>query len=303
MKKYLCRLKENKGNMSKEFLEIPTDLTLGKYMPSMFHKSKNNFSNILACDSTRVKLQDYEHDYINANYILGSYIATQQPKGSTINDFWKMIYQTNSCLIVNLCGNNNYLPLKGFDKYGSELYGEIFVTFKEIKKNDRIVIRHVILNMVDGDTKELYHVTYLEWPDHGVPDEDEFLKSFDEFSFMDCFSTTGLKSGPMVVHCRAGVGRTGTFIMIHYILKMVNFGKYIDPIAVVKEMRKARGEMIQGQCQFDFAVNVIIKKVSLKIGKTKKLNASCGNVLASVFQIAEVKRNKMTSSSNEILTE
>lgn len=137
-----------------EFAQIPQDLTLKKYNIARFYHDKNNFTNILSSDETRVMLSD--DTYINANFIFDKYIATQQPNYSTIDDFWQMVSETNCCLIINLCGDNNYLPLYPFV---SKSYKGIDIAIISNFDKENIQLRKIKLS--DGiKSKIIYHITF-----------------------------------------------------------------------------------------------------------------------------------------------
>ena len=248
--------------------KIPNDSTAQNYLVANIYSDKNRFYNILPSEETRVKLADVGY-YINANHILDSYIATQQPLPNTFNDFWAMVYEKNAALIINLSGFNDYLPMEC-----GRVYGEYYVRVEDITDRNLIKIRNIHITK-NNETKVIYHATFSLWPDFGIPSEEDFLKLFDAISMIDYMS----HKGPIIVHCRAGVGRTGTFILVHYILKKVNEGVFCSPVDVLHEMRRGRSGMVQEACQFEFALRVICRKLDdkqdlLQVPK-RKLSASC----------------------------
>ncbi len=296
MKSYIQDLTNNKSVLSNTFDTLEQDLTDHNYFSANTYKIKNNFNDVLAGENTRVKLQKHRGDYINANYVLQNYIATQQPNDHTIDDFWTMIYQTNSRMIINLSGNNNYLPHNYIG-----IYDDISVKIKEIKTSNYASIRNITLTQ-NNITKEIYHVTYLTWPDYGVPDENEFIKLFNEINFLDYVSNTG----PIVVHCRAGIGRTGSFIMIHHIFKKIEHRIYPDPIQIVKYMRQSRSGMIQSKSQFEFVLSVITKQLVLKLdninkGKRCNLSSSCGYEIPKKYKYNKYIKNNLSVSSEIVI--
>lgn len=221
----------NKEKLIKEYEIIPKDLTLKNYFTANIFKSKNIFDNILSSEETRVKITG--DSYINANYIFDNYIATQQPVKNTLTEFWQMVDETNSKMIINLSGDNDYLINNP--------------NVEDIFENDIYHLRIISLK------NKIYHLTFKTWKDFGVPDFFEFDKFFTIVNLLECT--------PIIVHCKAGVGRTGTFIFIHYILKNINKGIYLDLIEVVKDMRRYRCNMIQTKGQFNYAVNFISNKI------------------------------------------
>jgi len=270
---YLEEIELNKQKLINNFTKLPKDLTDQNYLISSLaiNSSKNNFNNVLVSDSTRVKLQNYSHDYINANYILKNrYIATQQPNDNTILDFWRMVIETKSKLIVNLNGSpgsNNYLSLT------EKQSNEILLDIKEIKSTDCIKIKIITIidkrscNINATDLNQMYHMyriyhlTYLKWPDFGVPNSNEFIELINITKKINSLVT----KFPIIVHCRAGIGRTGTFIMVHCVLNLLDHNLYPNLINFVKHMRYARSGMIQEVSQFEFILNIIQYKLKCKL--------------------------------------
>lgn len=270
--KYSETLESNMETYLRKFRFTPMDLTKKDYIVANIFSEKNKFNNILPSDESRVKCDDRMY-YINANHVLDNYIATQQPDFNTAPDFWKMIYEKNCSLIVNLSGNNSYLPFK------DAIYNDYVVRSEDIIDTNIIKIKNVYISHIENPTyiKTVYHATFTSWPDFGVPDEREFTKLFDAINMIDYMSHIG----PIVVHCRAGVGRSGTFILIHYILKKIRENQFPDPIDVLIEMRQARCNMVQEVSQFAFALKLIVNKIKLESNKVslcsprKKLTISC----------------------------
>ncbi|KAN0007049.1 hypothetical protein ACTFIU_005243 [Dictyostelium citrinum] len=217
-------------------------------------------------------------DYINASYINnGTYICTQGPLLNTIVDFWKMIWEQNSNIIVMLTREEENFKSK-CDKYwpdkDEERYGNFIVRFdNNITIPDILIRREFTLeNLKDNKTRKIYHFQYTTWPDHGTPvSTTGFLKFV---SFVDHEK----RSGPIVVHCSAGIGRSGTFVAIHSIV--AKFAKHYDekkqapsinlPKLVV-EMRNERPGMVQTRDQYRFcylaiseAMNTVLKKEQKK---------------------------------------
>lgn len=249
-----------------EFAKIPQDLTLKKYNIAKFCSEKNNFSNILSSDESRVMLSD--DTYINANFIFDQYIATQQPNVNTIDDFWQMVYETNSRLIINLCGENNYLP-ESFN-----MYKTIKLTILNNIDKENIQLRKIILSD-KIKSKTVYHIIFKKWKDFDIPTEKDMKRLL---SLVEILETDTTRDCRMIVHCKAGIGRTGTFIMIHHILKKIKKGESINFLEVVREMRKARVGMVQTKKQFAFTKLFVSEKQVTKLEPKSKLqlSSSCG---------------------------
>ena len=297
-----------KKSLLNKFSSIGYDLTDHNYKIAKSFPKKNNFSNILATESTRIKLQiknSLDSNYINANFILDNYIATQEPNIYTQNDFWKMIYENKCPIIINLTKNNDYLSFeesKNIDDFtikitNLKIIDNIEIRILNFQKNTNV---YEIISTEQITDFNVYHITFLKWDDFGIPKKKDFFKLLEFINLLN-YSKNKNIFGKIVIHCRAGVGRTGTLIFIHYILKKINEGIYIDPIKLVKEMRRSRSGMIQGNIQFKFAISIIIDLLTIKmknlknnknnlrlsnenynnkyknITKKKKLRCSCGD--------------------------
>uniref|UniRef100_A0A8W8NUY8 protein-tyrosine-phosphatase n=1 Tax=Magallana gigas TaxID=29159 RepID=A0A8W8NUY8_MAGGI len=221
---------------------------------------KNRFKNTLPYDHTRVILRDSNgEDYINASYISDAsgkqeYIACQGPKPTTVKDFWRMIWQENIHTIVMLTGIiegkkrkcEQYWPSLG----RTLIYGKISVTSLEEKNYAFYTIRRLKITNDQDNNKEIRyqnHFHFTGWPDHGIPSTLQLLSFY--FRVKDQIKNDG-DSSPLVVHCSAGVGRTGTFIAIDALVQYglekgtVNVTKYVSA------MRRDRMHMIQTSGQY-----------------------------------------------------
>ncbi|TSK20272.1 Receptor-type tyrosine-protein phosphatase eta [Bagarius yarrelli] len=242
------------------------------------NKSKNRFTNVLAYDSSRVKLAAQtgsDSDYINANYIHGygkknnQYIAAQGPLPSTVNDFWRMVWEQKSSVIVMLtnCTEGkkikceHYWPLD----YKPCLYGNLWVTIQSEQKESCWTLREfVIKNESSSEERTVTQFHFTAWPDHGVPERTDELIQFrwivrqhiETFPF----------SGPTVVHCSAGVGRTGTLIVLDIVLQQIDKEKLVSIADCVHRMRLSRPLMVQTQSQYVFLHQCIMDSLQQKEG-------------------------------------
>ncbi|KAG7207331.1 hypothetical protein KM043_008998 [Ampulex compressa] len=222
------------------------------------NRPKNRFTNILPYDHSRFKLQPVDDeegsDYINANYVPGhnsprEFIVTQGPLHSTRDDFWRMVWESNSRAIVMLtrciekgrekC--DHYWPMDTLPVY----YGDICVTIlNEAHYPDWSITEFMLCR---GDVKRvIQHFHFTTWPDFGVPSPPQtlarFVRAFRERVRPD--------QRPIVVHCSAGVGRSGTFITLDRILQQILVSKYVDIFGIVWAMRKERVWMVQTEQQY-----------------------------------------------------
>uniref|UniRef100_A0A8C4WPX4 protein-tyrosine-phosphatase n=1 Tax=Gopherus evgoodei TaxID=1825980 RepID=A0A8C4WPX4_9SAUR len=207
------------------------------------NKAKNRYKNILPFDTTRVALQDVDEsipgsDYINANYIKSIpeegrssehckvYIATQGCLQTTVNDFWAMVYQENTHVIVMTTkeverGRNKcfrYWP----DKNCTKEYGYICVRIVSEREAQGYYLRELEITRTDREEhpRQVKHYQYFSWPDHGVPNEPGGVLSF--LDQVNRAQRSIPDSGPIVVHCSAGIGRTGTIIVIDILVDIIH---------------------------------------------------------------------------------
>ncbi|XP_061815715.1 receptor-type tyrosine-protein phosphatase O isoform X1 [Nerophis lumbriciformis] len=226
------------------------------------NRPKNRYTNILPYDFSRVKLMSLHNDegadYINANYIPGykhpkEYIATQGPLPETRNDFWKMVLQEKSPIVVMLtqCNERRRVKCDHYWPFTDEpvMYGEISVEMLSESESPEWTIRKFRLGYAD-ETQDILHLNYTSWPDHGVPTVNA-IESILQFVHIVRQQANRTKD-PVVVHCSAGVGRTGTFIALDRLMQHIREHEFVDILGMVSEMRSHRLSMVQTEEQFVF---------------------------------------------------
>ncbi|XP_061656506.1 tyrosine-protein phosphatase non-receptor type 11b isoform X3 [Syngnathoides biaculeatus] len=252
------------------------------------NKSKNRYKNILPFDTTRVEIRDADpdvpgSDYINANYIRGSreegrqvddekfFIATQGCLQNTVSDFWKMVHQENTHVIV--------------------------MTTKEMERGRREPLRYI------------WHYQYLSWPDHGVPNEPGGVLWFLEE--VNRTQKTIPESGPIVVHCSAGIGRTGTIIVIDILIDIINrqgLDCDIDIPKTIQRVRQQRSGMVQTEAQYKFiymAVQQYIDTVQKRLEeeqRSKMKEREYSNIKYPPMANSRSKLNMASSRSSSVMT-
>uniref|UniRef100_A0A8R1XX34 protein-tyrosine-phosphatase n=1 Tax=Onchocerca volvulus TaxID=6282 RepID=A0A8R1XX34_ONCVO len=240
-----------------------------KIAHSWENAERNRYRNVLAYDTSRVVLKrgnSKESDYINASPLMvpaakRNYILTQGPLSTTSNDFWQMVWEQNSTLII-IC--HDYFPslgspLREFDSFD--------VVLKEERDFDDYVIRDLellrktedVLLEKNGSSEPLTHIIkhfhFTSWPDFGVPHSTAVF-----IGFLQKVRGTGLLSEkePTIVHCSAGIGRSGTFVVADSVLSMIEQNvEKIDVTNLVVEMRKSRMGLIQTPQQLQFCWKTI----------------------------------------------
>ncbi|XP_034866276.1 receptor-type tyrosine-protein phosphatase C isoform X2 [Mirounga leonina] len=227
-----------------------------------FNQNKNRYVDILPYDYNRVELSDINGDagsnYINASYIDGfkeprKYIAAQGPRDETVDDFWRMIWEQKATVIVMVTrceeGNRNkcaeYWPSM---EEGTRAFGDVIVKITERKRcPDYIIQKLNITNKKEKATgREVTHIQFTSWPDHGVPEDPHLLLKLRRR--VNAFSN--FFSGPIVVHCSAGVGRTGTYIGIDAMLEGLEAENKVDVYGYVVKLRRQRCLMVQVEAQY-----------------------------------------------------
>ncbi|BFZ10198.1 hypothetical protein BsWGS_13237 [Bradybaena similaris] len=268
------------------------------------NRVKNRYADILPYDHSRVKLDilsddDDTNDFINANYIPGynsvrEFIATQGPMYSTIPDFWKMVWE-QKCKMIVMLSDLTEAGKRKVDLYWPESlnepinYGTVVVEMTNFSQLNKYIIRN--FKLIKGEeTRKVTHYFLPGWPDFGA------AISFDDvLGFVKAVrqEVTPANEGPIVVHCSAGVGRSGTFIALDYFAQFVEEHSLDDSIDVfdfVLQMRKNRTKMVQVEMQYIFIYDSINKLIQNKIkSEEEKLyeNLSTGNGVYENFKQQE----------------
>ncbi|XP_076583974.1 protein tyrosine phosphatase receptor type Db isoform X11 [Chaetodon auriga] len=235
------------------------------------NKPKNRYANVIAYDHSRVILSSIEgvpgSDYINANYIDGyrrqnAYIATQGSLPETFGEFWRMVWEQHTANIIMMTKLEEKSRVK-CDQYwptrGTETYGLIQVTLLDTVELATYSVRTFALYKSGSNEKrEVRHFQFTAWPDHGVPEHPTpflaFLRRVKACNPPD--------AGPMVVHCSAGVGRTGCFIVIDAMAERIKHEKTIDIYGHVTLMRSQRNYMVQTEDQYIFIHDALLEAVT-----------------------------------------
>ncbi|XP_061909376.1 tyrosine-protein phosphatase non-receptor type 1 isoform X1 [Entelurus aequoreus] len=237
------------------------------------NKSRNRYRDVSPFDHSRICLQLSANDYINASVITveeahREYILTQGPLPNTCGHFWEMVWEQRSRGVVML----NRVIEKGSVKCAQywphrEEGDAVFedtnfkLTFVSEDIKSYYTVRHLELeNMSTMETREILHFHYTTWPDFGVPESPaSFLNFLFKVQESGCMN---LDQGPVVVHCSAGIGRSGTFCLVDTCLLLMSIRK--DPSSVrirdvLLEMRRHRMGLIQTADQLRFSYLAVIE--------------------------------------------
>ncbi|XP_045061413.1 protein tyrosine phosphatase receptor type Fa isoform X12 [Coregonus clupeaformis] len=273
---HIERLKANDGlRFSQEYESVdPGQQFTWEHSNLEVNKPKNRYANVIAYDHSRVILTSVDgvpgSDYINANYIDGyrkqnAYIATQGPLPETLSDFWRMVWEQRTNTIVMMTRLEEKSRVK-CDQYwpsrGTETYGMIQVTMLDTVELATYSVRTFALyKNGSSEKREIRQFQFMAWPDHGVPEYPTPTLAFLR-RVKACNPTD---AGPMVVHCSAGVGRTGCFIVIEAMLERMKHEKSVDIYGHVTCMRAQRNYMVQTEDQYVFIHEALLEA------------ATCGN--------------------------
>ncbi|XP_037130150.1 tyrosine-protein phosphatase non-receptor type 3 isoform X1 [Syngnathus acus] len=235
---------------------------------------KNRYRDILPYDATRVTLQGQE-DYINASHITVAppvsgeclrYVAAQGPLPQTCSHFWQTVWEQQSHTIIML----TTLTERGRTKCHQywphppdvKDYGHMRVKCHSEECNLAYVTRQFTLTHTQkGEERTVTHLQYVAWPDHGVPDDPS-----DFLLFVSSVRERRRAQEPLVVHCSAGIGRTGVLITMETALTLLDRGLPVFPLDIVKTLRDQRAMMIQTTCQFQFVCEAILRVYKEKQG-------------------------------------
>ncbi|XP_076838011.1 receptor-type tyrosine-protein phosphatase F isoform X6 [Brachyhypopomus gauderio] len=273
---HIERLKANDGlRFSQEYESIdPGQQFTWENSNMEVNKPKNRYANVIAYDHSRVVLTAVDavpgSDYINANYIDGyrkqnAYIATQGPLPETLSDFWRMVWEQRTCTIVMMTRLEEKSRVK-CDQYwparGTETYGMIQVTMLDTVELATYSVRTFALyKNGSSEKREIRQFQFMAWPDHGVPEYPTPILAF----LRRVKACNPPDVGPMVVHCSAGVGRTGCLIVIDAMLERMKHEKSVDVYGHVTCMRAQRNYMVQTEDQYVFIHEALLEA------------ATCGN--------------------------
>ncbi|EYC26121.1 hypothetical protein Y032_0011g1571 [Ancylostoma ceylanicum] len=230
------------------------------------HVVRNRYRDILPYDRNRVVLSQTDENpngYINASFISlpkgrTHFIAAQAPLTSTLEEWWKMVDEQKVVLIVMLCKLVELSKVKCERYWPSEIgqsliFGcyEITLESEESFADDDYLLRRLKMsNQKTGESRSINQLHYREWPDHGCPSgEGQLINMIEKMP-----EYKGDSDAPVLVHCSAGVGRTGTIISVNYIRELIESKELdsLDLFELVMSLRKQRASMVQTQDQYHF---------------------------------------------------
>uniref|UniRef100_A0A183V9Q5 Protein-tyrosine phosphatase n=1 Tax=Toxocara canis TaxID=6265 RepID=A0A183V9Q5_TOXCA len=240
----------------------PSQMTVAAQMRN---RSKCRYVDIPCLDETRVILKpwpDAQGDFIHANWIIdelldNKLICTQGPLDTTNGDFWRMVWQENVETIVMLCRVVEAGRVK-CSQYWPRTVGETKSFCGIIVKNEAVRSSNpdvwcTDLTISHGDEKrKVTHYQWVTWPDRFVPKQ--LVVPFMMLSVVrSCKST-------VIVHCSAGIGRTGTLVVLEILIRSLLFGREISVPEIVWSVRSQRSKSVQCEEQFLYIHYLIIQR-------------------------------------------
>jgi len=268
------RLERNMGQFETEYEELEagsTDQILNGDFSSSLTKinlPKNRYRNILPLERTRVRLLNLEgiesSDYVNANYVGAdlrgerAYIVTQGPLDSTTPDFWRMVWEQNVSIIVMLStfvedGKSKVFPYFPQDHNDMDA-GFFVVSLQNIQDETQLILRQFSIKLRHtGETRFVSHLQYVAWPDQGLPKDTKGFRTI-----IDEADRLNNSNGPTVVHCSAGIGRSGVFCVVHSIITKLkallcaSFDTTFNIQETLIRMRMDRIALVQNKEQYVF---------------------------------------------------
>ncbi|CAL1278594.1 unnamed protein product [Larinioides sclopetarius] len=272
--KTLANCLKSRDLLEEEFKKIPMNMPKLDSIPEGAHV-KNRYSNILPRPESRVVLAEPSGDplkcYINANFIKGYegksafYIACQAPLPEGIEDFWRMVWEQQSRVIIMLTMFEEngisrcavYFPQSTL--VSQQPYGDFQVSL--VKKDVYEFYTISTLRLLDLEKnlfRDIAHLWFTGWPDVGVPKDPSSLITFVQ----QCRPFINCNSGPSVVHCSTGTGRTGVFLALDICMREYDESRSIDILQVISQLRRDRGGAVQNKDQYILIHEAMLEYIS-----------------------------------------
>ncbi|EHB13465.1 Receptor-type tyrosine-protein phosphatase H, partial [Heterocephalus glaber] len=259
------------------------------------NKAKNRYRNVLPYDWSRVPLQPLRDepgsDYINASFIPGlwspqDFIAAQGPLLRTVGDFWRLVWEQQSRTIVMLtnCVESGRVKCEHYWPLDAQpcIHGHLQVALVGEEVTEDWAVRDLqLLHTEEQKTLPVRQFHYLAWPDHGVPPSPDPLLAF--WRVLRQWLDETSEGGRPVVHCSAGVGRTGTLIALDVLLRQLESEGLVGPFGFVRKMRQSRPLMVQTEAQYVFLHQCILRYLEQSATQAQK-EAEYENVAGLVYE-------------------
>ncbi|KAF7669234.1 hypothetical protein LDENG_00220850 [Lucifuga dentata] len=282
-----CKVLEQRmeqGMLLTEYDQIPRRRSTSECTIALMPENgeRNRFQDVLPYDSTRVELiptKENNTGYINASHIKvdisgheWNYIATQGPLQHTCQDFWQMVWEQGVSIIAMVTTEEEggreksfrYWPRLG-SRHTSVTYGRFRITTRfrtdsGCYATTGLKIRHLVTNQ----ERTIWHLQYTDWPDHGCPEDFKgFVTYLEEIQSVrrhtNSISDPKNTNLPVLVHCSAGVGRTGVVILSELMIACLEHNETLEVPEVLNMLRRQRMMMVQTISQYIFIYKVLIE--------------------------------------------
>ncbi|NXU29805.1 PTN14 phosphatase, partial [Thalassarche chlororhynchos] len=281
----ILKRKLEEGMVFTEYEQIPKKKADGIFTTAVLPENteRNRIREVVPYEENRVELvptKENNTGYINASHIkvtVGGeewhYIATQGPLPHTCHDFWQMVWEQGVNVIAMVTAeeeggrskSHRYWPKLG-SKHSSATYGKFKVTTKFRTDSGCYATTGLkVKHLLSGQERTVWHLQYTDWPDHGCPEEVQgFLSYLEEIQSVRRHTNSVLDSSnncnpPIVVHCSAGVGRTGVVILTELMIGCLEHNEKVDVPVMLRHLREQRMFMIQTIAQYKFVYQVLIQ--------------------------------------------
>uniref|UniRef100_A0A0A9W4L1 Tyrosine-protein phosphatase non-receptor type 9 n=2 Tax=Lygus hesperus TaxID=30085 RepID=A0A0A9W4L1_LYGHE len=276
---------KGKAGLTAEYAEVKARPPCGTFNHSKLkqNQAKNRYTDVLCYDHSRVLLSvinnDTSTDYINANFVDGykqknAFISTQGPLQKTCDDFWRMVWEQGAVVVVMTTrvierGRHKCWQYWPSDAGSSQIHGQFAVTTVAVEAHTDYVVS--VLRLVNNKTEEsrqIEHLQYISWPDYGVPESAGAMLDFlhlvrstqDRLVASMGDTWAGHPRGPpVIVHCSAGIGRTGTFCTLDICINRLDETGTVDVRGTVEKIRGQRAFSIQMPDQYIFCHLALIE--------------------------------------------
>uniref|UniRef100_A0A8C5TBC2 Tyrosine-protein phosphatase non-receptor type n=1 Tax=Malurus cyaneus samueli TaxID=2593467 RepID=A0A8C5TBC2_9PASS len=283
--RWSLEMKLEEGMVFTEYEQIPKKKADGIFTTAALPENteRNRVREVIPYEENRVELvptKENNTGYINASHIkvtVGGeewhYIATQGPLPHTCHDFWQMVWEQGVNVIAMVTAeeeggrskSHRYWPKLG-SKHSSATYGKFKVTTKFRTDSGCFATTGLkVKHLLSGQERTVWHLQYTDWPDHGCPEEVQgFLSYLEEIQSVRRHTNSVLDSSntcnpPIVVHCSAGVGRTGVVILTELMIGCLEHNEKMDVPVMLRHLREQRVFMIQTIAQYKFVYQVLIQ--------------------------------------------
>ncbi|XP_063575871.1 receptor-type tyrosine-protein phosphatase H [Pongo abelii] len=270
------------------------------------NNAKNRYRNVLPYDWSRVPLKPIHEepgsDYINASFMPGlwspqEFIATQGPLPQTVGDFWRLVWEQQSHTLVMLtnCMEAGRVKCEHYWPLDSQpcTHGHLRVTLVGEEVMENWTVRELqLLQVEEQKTLSVRQFHYQAWPDHGVPSSPDTLLAF--WRMLRQWLDQTMEGGPPIVHCSAGVGRTGTLIALDVLLRQLQSEGLLGPFSFVRKMRESRPLMVQTEAQYVFLHQCILRFLQQSAQAPAKKEVTYENVENLIYKnVAAIQTHKL----------